>query len=219
MQQQGNAYEQAATQRIRELEESNKNIYDRARQQEAALRARLVAIEKKELERAHPDYEKRKEPPMPVLNQPPASAQTSQFEPTDSSEQNPCPAPEVDCQAQTRGRSRPPIRSRKRTLGPPKVNLSQSYSSCDGKTCCPEDSPGGNVFSARDKEGPSGGPGSPDGGGGGEEPPPPPPPDDKKRQKNPSFKAPDGDDDDPDDDDPDDDDEWDYDAYWDEWWE
>ena len=67
--QQGNAYEQAATQRIRELEDENRNIAEKARQQESALRARLAAIENKELDRAFAD--------MKRFNQPPASAQTS----------------------------------------------------------------------------------------------------------------------------------------------
>ena len=161
-------------------------------------------MENRELERAHAKFEASIVPPLPSFNQPPASAQTAQFEPTDSPKQNPCPVPEVDSKAKPRHRSRPPVRGRARTLGPPKVDLKHNYSSCDRTSCCSvEESPGGNVFSEDDKKRPSGGSGPPEGGGGGDEPPPPNQ-DDKQRGKSPSFKAP-GDDDD----DPDDDDEWD----------
>jgi len=125
LQQQPNAYGQAATQKIQALEcshqalqEEKERIPENAHQQEQALRKRIAAMENRELERAHAKFEASIVPPLPSFNQHPASAQTAQFEPTDSPKQYPTPVPEVDSQAKPRQRSRPPVRGRARTPGP-----------------------------------------------------------------------------------------------------
>ena len=105
---QESAYEQAATQRIQQLEEENRLIAENARQQEAALRQRLDTFQNEALDREFVALDRENT----LLNQHPAPAQTScKSEPSESpllGRRIPDPVPDVDMQDNSRVSSRPP---------------------------------------------------------------------------------------------------------------